>query len=355
MRTTQPITLGELAEDWLRVSREGGMLKPNTVRCYGSVAHWFVPYVGADRQVRGLTVRDMNGALAFRKNQGLAANTLNMDITILRRMFTYATEVYPRDCKKDTPLLTRRKGYTVQKVRRTRIPRDEWPALLDATTHPRDRIALALGIYLMLRHGEVTSLRLMDVDLIQGEIDTVQHKTSDAHTMPICAELDAELRRWLTFYTNECGPLSPRWFLAPAKTSPVFRGPSLQVEPHLIPTREASQLHKVVQRAMMKLDYPVKDAQGRSLHEGMHTLRRSGARAFYNQLVQDGCADALRQTQTMLHHSSSVMTELYIGVELDEQKVMDRLRGKMMFPVHHADVADLDKRRAERHAQGGGA
>ena len=353
MRTTQPITLGELAEDWLRVSREGGMLKPNTVRCYRSVAHWFVDFIGPDRQVRGITVRDLNSGLAFRRNQCLAANTLNADITILRRMFTYATEVFPRDIRPDSPLLSKRKGFSVQKVRRLRIPREEWPALLDATGHPRDRIALALGIYLMLRHGEITSLRLMDVDLARGEIDTVQHKTADQHTMPICGELDKELRRWLTFYTEQCGPLNPRWYLAPSKSRSVFDGKGGQTMPHLQPTREATQLHLAAQHAIAKIGYPLKDDQGRSLHEGMHTLRRSGARALYNSLVDSGYDGALGTVQAMLHHSSAAMTELYIGVELNEKRIMDLFSGKLMFPENHAGVADLDKKRAERAEQNG--
>jgi integrase len=354
MRSQQPITLGELVEEWISVSSEGGLLEPNTVRAYSRVGHWFVKYIGPDRQVRGLTVRDLNAAMAHRRNLGLSANTLNQDVSNLRRLFLFASEMYPRDVKKDTGLLGRRRGYKVREVRRTRIPPNEFPALLDATAHPRDRAVLAIGLYLLLRQGEISTLRIMDLSLTRGEIETTQHKTGGANNMPVCSELDSEMRRWLTYYTEQCGPLQPRWFLVPSKSRP-SGGPSgfHAEDAKLQPTRQALPLHRTVQHAMVKIGYPVKDEQGKSLHEGGHTLRRSAARAIFDRLVDEGYDGALRTVQSMLHHKSSQMTERYIGIELDEKRSMDMFSGKAMFPVNLAGVTDLDKAREARAERNG--
>ena len=80
----------------------------------------------------------------------------------------------------------------------------------------------------------------------------------------------------------------------------------------------------------------------------MHTLRRSGARAYFEQLLEEGSIrdGVLRQIMAMLHHKSVLMTERYLGLDADREKRDVHLRGRRMFKVAHA-INVIQLRKAE--------
>lgn len=214
-----------------------------------------------------------------------------------------------------------------------RLPRDRFGELLDAAPHPRDRVFLALGLYLFLRPGETVLLKVGDVHLDQGDITVDVPKTHDQDLMPITIDLDVELRRWLTFYTAECGLPQPHWYLVPSKTgalrAPVtggrFSPDNVISEGRLRPEIPMSAPGRVARRALANLGLY---APG----EGGHTLRRSGARAYFDYLVDEkGYDGALRQVSAMLHHSSTTTTEWYLGLTLDRHKRNSQLKGRWMY------------------------
>ena len=74
--------------------------------------------------------------------------------------------------------------------------------------------------------------------------------------------------------------------------------------------------------------------------EGGHTLRRSAARALYDELVEErGYDGALRRVQTMLDHKHSMTTELYLGLDVDKVARNKALRGKPMFTRRQVGTA----------------
>ena len=76
---------------------------------------------------------------------------------------------------------------------RRQLPARDFPRLLDACTHPQQRIVVALGLYLFLRASEVRSLRIRDVRLDSAEINSVPAQDEAVgDTMPIFKPLDAE-------------------------------------------------------------------------------------------------------------------------------------------------------------------
>lgn len=230
-----------------------------------------------------------------------------------------------------------------------RVPVSDFQRLLDAADRPDRRITVALGLYLFLRGGEMKTLRVGDVRLDEGLIDVVIHKTNQMDEMPICYELDQELRRWFVAYADDIGrPIHRDDFLIPAHR----RFPGWLERPekgNYQPDRMVLRPYHHVQQILDAAGYPVLTEAGKKAGEGVHTLRRSGARALYDALVDgrlgDASArdDALRQTMTMLHHSSVTITEGYIGLERDRQKRDRTIKGVRFLPNIEHNVVELRK------------
>lgn len=214
-----------------------------------------------------------------------------------------------------------------------RLSRSEFKPFLDAAHSPRDRIFAALGIYLFLRGSEAVSLRVRDVKLNAGTVGVTVYKTHDYDIMPISRELDAELRRWLTHYESECGPLQPDWYLVPAYEASRF-------SPRLQPTHKISKPEDPIKRTLTAYGWTD------TYWTGFHLLRRSGAREWFEELSDHAIDSALRIVSAHLHHSSLAMTERYLGITADRVKRDRLIKGEAMFPsVQEANVIQL--RRAQ--------
>ena len=100
----------------------------------------------------------------------------------------------------------------------------------------------------------------------------------------------------------------------------------------LVPNRKIVKIESVAQRALEAINFPVRDEDGTSLREGIHTLRRSGGRARYEVLREMGHDGSVRQVQAMLHHANLSQTEEYLGISLERQQRNELTRGQPMFP-----------------------
>jgi integrase len=231
---------------------------------------------------------------------------------------------------------------------RLRIPVTHFQRLLDVADRPDRRIIVALGLYLFLRGGEIRTLRVGDVSLEEGIVTTVIHKTNQRDEMPICWELDQELRRWFVDYAEDLGrPLRPHDYLVPAHR----RFPGWLDRPqkgNFQPEAMVLRPYHHVQHILDAAGFPVLE-DGKKAGEGVHTLRRSGARALYDALVegrlgdQSARDDALRQVMTMLHHSSVTITEHYIGLERDRDRRDKTIKGVRFLPQTAENVVELRK------------
>lgn len=245
---------------------------------------------------------------------------------------------------------------TLKSVPRKRlfVPVGKFAHLSDCAEHPRDRAIISVGLYLFLRQSEVRTLTVGDVNLDAGCVDVLVHKTRQRDRMPISSELDAELRRWLTFYSDVAGGLDPSFALIPARGRPVMagkpgsRGLMVRLDDGraLKPDVPLRQIERPVQLTLERAGFTIYDDEGKLNFEGMHTLRRSGARARFDALVANGHDGAIREVQAMLHHSSLQMTEHYLGLTLDVDRRDRNIRGKPMFPaVTDGNVVPLPQRR----------
>lgn len=278
---------------------------------------------------------------------------LNLDHSVLARFFKWC--ILRRLIPHHKNPMEGRKVRKVQPKKRRMLEVAEFGAMLDAANHPRDRMVIALGLYLFLRSSEMVTLTIGDVDLLRGEMDVEVWKTGDRDIMPLSLELDRELRRWLTFYAENAGPLQKEWLLVPAKHSVMWRqDPAtnrlvrVDGEERLKPLAKMNHIEHIVQRSLEKLGYETRGERGESLRDGIHVLRRSGARALFDRLRSMGYDGALQQVRAMLHHADGSMTEKYLDVNVERMQRNELLKGQAMYPVSDENVVEL------RRASGGG-
>jgi integrase len=321
-----PITLQLAIEEYL-ASRQTRGIAANTLRSDKTILTKFLTIVG-NIQVRSIEERHID--TFFSTNSHQKESSRNLSLQKLRGFVRWAKN---RDYISKDPTSDRRR-IKEPEANRLFIPVERFPELLKAAEHPRDRMIVGLGLYLFLRSSEVTLLRIEDVDLDSGWMSTTQPKTKTRDDMPICEELEAELRRWLTWYGANLGaPLAGDMYLVPTKKDyRAFPGPSGkfvsstgEVRHTLNPYKPVSRPHHAVQRSLAKIGIP-------TLGEGGHTLRRSGARALFDELRgTEGSDGALQQVKVMLHHKNVAMTEHYLGIAPERAQRDARLRGRPMF------------------------
>ena len=346
------ILLSDLIDEFDRSMRSNSYSK-NTVRNHVYVARHFLEFVG-NIQVQNITQRHVDSYFASRQARNFAPGTMNTNLSALRALVKYAT--HRRYLAPGDDPTAHRRPFRVIRRDRLRIPSGDFPGLLAGCGHPQDRIVVALGLYLFLRRSEIQYLRVGDVNLAAGEMAVTIIKTKGFDQMPICAELDAELRRWLTFYATQTErSLKPDDYLVPSRrVIPYLAGltPGANVEQvrtstSFNPEKPIATPERCVHRALIAFGHPVRDEADRSIGEGVHTLRRSGARALFDQLVQGGYDGAMRTVQSMLHHASVTTTEIYLGIHLDKKRREELVRGNAMFPIDHSNVIGMKERRSE--------
>ena len=265
-----------------------------------------------------------------RHSAGIHPHTVRNNLTHLRTFLTWAKQ------RKYVPLhsdiIGKRPTRRVIPHDFTIIPSDEFPRLLDAARNPRDRAIIAFGLYTLARQSEVAATRVGDLDLSAGWVTLRVQKSGLLDKMPVSAELNIEMHRWLQVYEQLMAePLRPDWKLFPGlQALGLDRGPDGRMLPvpedmlRLVPTTTPSRIYGCVQYALEACGYPVEK-------EGVHTLRRSAARARFDQLVSSGYDGALREVQSLLHHKSSVTTEQYLKLTVEVKNRNEAIRGKRMF------------------------
>jgi integrase len=272
------------------------------------------------------------------------AASLKNDHGVLVRFFKWARHTGRMPVESD-PMFGRRQPKAIKRER-NRLHVSRFTELLEAAEarDPRDRALCALLLYTLGRDSEVTDLRIRDLDLGAGWLKVRIHKTGREDTLPVSAELDAEMRRWLRHYQSISAPLQPWYRLVPARgVFPVQdeRGRILRHGSIYRPEKKIGGAGRIVNPILDSIGFPVLDESGKRCGEGSHTIRRSGARALFDDLVDGGYDHSLRIVQSLLHHSSVTETERYIGITADRRSRDDIIRGKVMYSVDSENVIQL--------------
>lgn len=330
--------LSDAIEDYLRHRAARG-LRPNTIKNDECWLRKFLTHTG-NLYVRSIGPRHVD--TFFADNGHWSQSSKNLIVTILKTFFAYCRR--QRWLDRDADPAGDYRTQAVQKKEMLRVPVQEFAALLDSADHPRNRMLIALGLFLFLRQSEIKAIRIGDVDLVSSEILIRVIKKHDLEdVMRINEQLDRELRRYLTWYAETHGDLKNDWYLIPAKNSLHWKqGPDGRLVPdtdspvvRLRPSCRVNNPERVIQDTLKKMGYP-------TYWQGCHTLRRSGARAFYDELCErKGDNFALEIVSAMLHHESLTQTQRYLGV-LPTVRRRDRavMEGPM-FPVLDLDDATV--------------
>lgn len=325
--------LSEAIEDFRRHRESAGYAK-NTRQGETGTLRRFLTHVG-NIYVHSLRADHIDAYLLDRGH--LKARSANLELTQLRVFFQWCRDT--RRCPSGwNPTAGRRRAPEVQRDRH-RIPATRFPLLLDTagTKDPRNRAMVALLLYTLARDAEIRNLRVRDVDLDSGLLHLVVNKSHLEDSVPISAELDRELRAWLTHYGEASGGLEPSYFLLPRRFySPCFVPMTGKFAAGgtttYAPATRMGKIAATINPLLEQIGVPTTDERGESLREGAHTIRRSGARALFDHLVTDGAYDQpLRIVQAMLHHKNQAMTEHYIGLTADKKRRDETIRGRSMY------------------------
>jgi len=334
-----PVTLSDAIDEFMAYRKTAGF-RPNTLLINARSLSMFLRQVG-NVQIRHLDARHGEVFQAYLMGRGYKPNTVNSHLTTLSAFTKWLRSRRYLAGGSDPTANTR--AIKVMQEPRTRVDPKDFGMFLNTCSTPHERIVVALGLYLFVRASEITAIRVKDVDLDAKEILIRVMKSQLVDPMPICQELDGELRRWLTWYgTDIQAPLEGEFFLVPQRRRRPLgndgSGPGggfLTVRDHhnCVPTGQLQRAHRYVQKPLLAFGVELRDGEGKSTMEGVHTLRRSGARALFDGMVDQGSYDGvLRYVSAMLHHKSTMMTEKYLGLDVDVKKRNDLIRGRLMFP-----------------------
>jgi integrase len=302
-------------------------LKPNTIKNSGQVLGKALKQWG-NIQVASIGPSHIDRLFTA---GGWSGSTQNLYLSNLRGFFKWCRTHRYMQLNYD-PTETWQNVRVPKNQQRDRIPPEMFGELLDAAPHPRDRAIVALGLYTLARGSELSTLKIHDLDLDNNTLDFYRHKTQDFDTMPVSAELHTEMVRWLNWLRADQGTLRGDWFLVPAKQPDLWEHDGSR---HLVrsakdasvkPTVRETKPYRAVQRTLRALGLPAHS-------EGVHTLRRSSARAYADALRAEGYDGALLRVASLLGHSSTKVTEHYIGWGLERDQRNKMLAGQPMFPV----------------------
>ena len=227
-------------------------------------------------------------------------------------------------------------GWSNAKVRRRdpyMLPASRFHELLDACTNPRDRAVCAIGLFAMPRGGEISTLRVKDVDFGSGVLHLVRHKTKDIDELPVMDDLREELERWLDYYRWVTdGDLRRDWYLTPQRASGQSRRTGMFEEADTLrPTKAIAHIYEIPKRAFQEIGI---DPKG----QGVHSLRRAGARALFDTLSEQNYDGSLRHVSSMLGHASVTMTERYLNLSQDRRNRNKMLDGFRLIPARQGEL-----------------
>jgi len=235
----------------------------------------FATFLG--RPPDSATAEDLRRFQVEQRAAGMAAPTMNSIVAALRFFFTHTL---------DRPDLSR-KLVRVHQPRNLPVvlSRDEVARLLGATTCLKHQAALSVAYGAGLRVGEVSMLKVRDVDSERMLLRVERGKGGQYRNAMLPADLLKLLRQWWHL-GREQGVMHRDGWLFPGQH-------------HLKPI-STKQLHRVVVEAAQAAEIAKRVSP--------HTLRHS----FATHLLEDGID--IRIIQTLLGHAKLDNTALYTRV-----------------------------------------
>lgn len=250
-------------------------------------------------------------------------SSFNVKLQELRRFLTWAArrQHVPTNVLDGLqPLPTSQKEYVrlslVKIVDMIESCSDEW-----------ERWCLVLASQTLARDGELRRIRFKDFDFDTGLLAYYRPKTDDPDHLQITPVLDQGYRRWVTWLQDKQSGFDKAWYAIPRRIRrPIPGGHSWTYHPTV---DRVGGLAVVVQKHAAKM---LGCDQGDLSGQGVHLMRRSMARALYDQLVEQRVDDPIRVVMCALGHKSPDTTERYLGLKADRERRNDLLAsGKLLW------------------------
>src|SRR5574343_462034 len=323
------VRLSLAIDEYTRYQQARG-LRPNSVRASMDA---LMPMLRETGDIYVCNITPQHVERFFTKNTHWKESTRNQRLGHLKAFLRWSAQRGYIDPKAD-PLFGWRTLPEPEKEH-LRVPVQEWPRLFAACRYPTETAAIAVGLYLFTRSSETAALRVGDVRFHDHTALVTRIKTGGSQdALPMSTELESILRDYLTWYAERCEqdsvPMGPDSYLVPPRNTRLATWPfdetidSLPLKTDRPYTKLGLMVHNIIDRA----GYSKIEGEG----WGGHVLRRSGARALFDELVAQGYDGALKTVQAMLGHKNAAMTERYLGLTLDRERRNTLLAGKPMFP-----------------------
>ncbi len=322
--TITPLAVGEALKRYENWQRSQGQ-SVNTVKSSSSNLRRLVRAAGETTPMHLVTREHFTTYMAnwAEKGQG----TRNQAIARARAFFKWARlHQYVSPWERDDPTAGwKQRRYEAKQG--DHISPARWGELLDIAEniHPVYRIVVALGLYVMQRGpSEARLLQLSDFNLSEWKVRVVRTKTNrEADWVPICGELRIELVKWLQFYSTWVRKhlqrdLEPSDYMMPRTWFSPSGVEDWCIQPGVPRSTKAmgNAAEKVLNASgLVKTRNP--DGSKNRLY-GSHAWRRIGARALFDELVDNkGYDGALGIVREMLGHQSNKTTEIYLNLSVD--------------------------------------
>lgn len=314
--------LSDALDEYLTVRKR--QVKARTLGNETQALKVFLAEIG-NIQLKNLTANHIVNFFYSGRDENLQPSSFNVMLQHVRLFLAFCQrrKYLKRDLMED---IRARKEI---KRERMRLSPSQLLGLLEVAACERDRGFLAVAMNTGLRAGDICELRIGDVNLDAGKIRCQVSKSDVEDLKPISADLDKELRRWLLHYEatekdTYRQKLQPDWYLFPShavwNTPDDWPGGKREGE-RLFPERKMAVPHRAVKRALKELGL---DGPG----EGVHTIRRSVARAYFESLRAQGYDGALQATKEFLNHANAQITEQYLGLTHERQIRDETIAGK---------------------------
>jgi integrase len=305
---TAPVQLGEAWDLWL-ASPLRGQAGAVTLSQYRSAWDRFRAWAAG----RGImTMGEVGPESAVEYGAGLieeqySEGSFNAHVRFLRLVWSGLRHRVDRNPWRDVPL---RK---LARLGRRNLTRDELLAVVRAADGEL-RVAVAVGFYTGLRLGDVCRLRWSEVDLVEGWVSVVPHKTARTSGASVRVPIHAALREILEAWAE--------------RTERVLRGelvlPDLAAEYRRDRSGPAVRVGELLRSAGIETTEEIPEGVRRIrrvARVGFHSLRHSLA-----SLAQADGPGAVAVVQELLGHGSPAMTLLYShGDDAARRRVIDSL------------------------------
>lgn len=313
---------------------------------FSTYTHYRSKLIRFERRHGHLALRSVSAPMLFEYLYGRHGVTRNCGTrnasqhrTALQNMLNYAA--YRGLCEQVAVPKMESRG-RVEERDWTRWTADEMILLQEAMPCPRSRMIVAVCTNTAMRIDDIFQIRLKYVRLQTNDLRVRIKKSGIWDNKPVTLELEEELRRYLTWYSETCGVTEKDdAFLIPGsrKSGWVGSGSGSGYTPD--PTKPVSYNWAYTRLKKTMDDNGLPYEKG----EAWHMLRRSVARLFFDAKVEEGYDLALRMTQALLNHKDVSTTEHYLGLKIETIKRDQSMKGRPFLTRGRENVISLADRR----------